>query len=102
VPTRIELCGRLMQAPELRTTPAGTPLLRLMVDCGAPGSELALSVVMAGERARTLAVSLRPGGEVRVTGSLHAVRGRGRTRGGLVQAAVEVVAGEITPADEPS
>ena len=100
MPTRIELCGRLMQAPELRTTPAGTPLLRLMVDCGAPGSELALSVVMAGERARTLAVSLRPGGEVRVTGSLHAVRGR--TRGGLVQAAVEVVAGEITPADEPS
>jgi hypothetical protein len=88
-----------MQAPELRTTPAGTPLLRLMVDCGAPGSELTLSVVMVGERARTLAVSLRAGGEVRATGSLRAVRGR--TRGGLVQAGVEVVAGEITPADEP-
>lgn len=89
-----------MQAPELRTTPAGTPLLRLMVECGAPGSELALSVVMAGERARTLAVSLRAGGEVRAVGSLRAVRGR--TRAGLMQAAVEVVAGEITPAGEPS
>jgi len=91
-----------MQAPELRTTPAGTPLLRLMIDCGASGSELAMSVVMVGERARTLAASLRPGGEVRAIGSLRAVRGR--TRGGLVQAVVEVVAGEIEirSADEPS
>jgi primosomal replication protein N len=101
VPNKIELCGRLMQAPELRTTPAGTPLLRLMIDCGAPGNELALSVVMAGERARTLAASLRPGGEVKAMGSLRAVRGR--LRGGLGQAAVEVVAGQIQlgSADEP-
>jgi hypothetical protein len=87
-----------MQAPELRTTPAGTPLLRLMIDCGSSGSELALSVVMVGERARILAALLRPGGEVRAIGSLRAVRGR--TRGGLV----EVIAGEIEvrSADEPS
>jgi len=99
VPNRIELCGRLTHAPELRTTPAGTPWLRLMVDCGVPGSELALSVVMVGERARTLAPSLRTGRVVRAMGSLRAVRGR--IRAGLAQAALEVVADEITPADEP-
>jgi primosomal replication protein N len=88
-----------MQAPELRTTPAGTPLLRLMIECGAPGNELALNVVMAGERARTLAASLRPGGEVKAVGSLRAVRGRSRS--GLVQAALEVVAGQIEIGEEP-
>jgi primosomal replication protein N len=88
-----------MQAPELRTTPAGTPLLRLMIECGAPGNELALNVVMAGERARTLAASLRPGGEVKAVGSLRAVRGRRRS--GLVQAALEVVAGQIEIGEEP-
>ncbi len=48
---RIELEGRLLGKPEIRVTPAGTPVLRFTVDCGAPGEELRLGIVMTGESA---------------------------------------------------
>jgi hypothetical protein len=59
VANRIELLGRLINPPELRTTPAGTPFLRLLVDCGAADGELVLSVVMAGGGARGGAARLK-------------------------------------------
>lgn len=92
---RIELCGRLTQAPQLRTTPAGTALLRIMVECGGPQSELAISVVMVGERARALAAHLAVGRGVRARGSLRAMAGRG----GPLRTAIEVVADEIALAE---
>jgi single-stranded DNA-binding protein len=99
VANRIELLGRLINPPELRTTPAGTPFLRLLVDCGAADGELVLSVVMAGNDARAVASQLKSGREVRATGALRTVRGR--TRAGIALAGVEVLASDITPADEP-
>jgi primosomal replication protein N len=91
VANTIELCGKLTEAPQLRTTPAGTALLRLMVECGERGNELTMSIVMAGERARTLAANLEMGQRIRAVGSLRAI---GR-RGGLARDAIEVVAAEI-------
>ena len=42
---RIEIEGRLIDQPEVRLTPAGTPVLRFTVECGAQGIEFALSAV---------------------------------------------------------
>lgn len=90
----IELCGRLTQAPELRTTPAGTAILRIAVECGTPEGELTMSVVMAGEPARAIAAGLAAGSEVRVIGSLRAIGGRDRA-----PRAIEVIADEIAPVE---
>jgi primosomal replication protein N len=92
VATRVELRGRLIQRPELRTTPAGTAFLRCEVDCGENAGELVLSVVMAGDRARAL-TGLMAGREVRATGALRAIRGRLEGRG--IRHSIEVVAEEI-------
>jgi primosomal replication protein N len=93
VGNRIELRGKLARAPELRTTPAGTALLRIVVDCGAPENELIMNVVMTGERARAIAAELVVGREVRATGSLRATVARG---GAIARGTVEVVADEIS------
>lgn len=90
MPNRIELCGRLTEAPELRTTPAGTAVLRIAVECGAPEHELTLSVVMAGQPARAVAANLALGIKVRVIGSLRAIGERSRA-----PRAIEVVADQI-------
>lgn len=95
---RVDLRGQLTQAPEVRITPAGTPMLRLEVDCGETGRELVMVVVMVGERARELASRLQRGREIRVTGTLRPVRGRLGSRIG--QPGIEVMADEITPANE--
>ena len=58
---RIELEGRLLDQPEVRITPAGTPVLRFTVDCGAPGEELRLGIVMTGESALAAKPLLAPG-----------------------------------------
>ena len=81
---RVELCGRLANPPALRVTPAGTPVLRLVVDCGATAGELAL------------AQSLKAGAQIRACGTLRAVRGR--TGAGLANVGIELVADEIEPA----
>jgi primosomal replication protein N len=92
---RIELEGRLLALPEVRTTPAGTPVLRFAVDCGAPGEELRLEVVMAGESALAAKPLLEPGSNVRVIGRMRALRGKLKT-----DAALEVVAESIERAEE--
>jgi primosomal replication protein N len=91
VANRIELRGKLTRAPLLRVTPAGTALLRLMVECGSPGSDLTVSVVMTGEQARTLAADLAVGRAIRATGSLRSIGGQG----GQLRNSIEVVADEI-------
>jgi hypothetical protein len=87
---RIELWGRVLGEPELRTTPAGTSVLRFAID--GPG-ESGLSVVMTGETAQRLLPSLKTRAEIRVTGSLKMVRRR--LKSGLIEAGYEVVADSI-------
>lgn len=98
---RIELEGRLLEQPEVRITPAGTPVLRFTVDCGAPGEELRLGIVMTGESALAAKPLLAPGREVKVIGRLIGLR-RG-LKGGLKTPrpddAFEVVAASIEQRD---
>ncbi len=89
---RIELSGRLVSEPELRTTPGGTSVLNLVVDCGEGGEALRLGVLMTGDAGRALKAQLRSGARVRVNGML-----RGR-KGSFVREAgtgVEVIASAI-------
>ncbi len=84
----------MVSAPELRTTPSGTPVMRFEVDCGEGRERLRLGVVMAGAAVGELGKRLRAGSTVRVAGALRAVRGR--ISSGLAAAGVEVVASEAT------
>jgi single-stranded DNA-binding protein len=72
---RIELEGRLIDPPEVRITPAGTAVLRFTVECGAPGEELKLGIVMTGESALGAKQLLEPGRPVRVIGRMRALKG---------------------------
>ena len=87
---RIELEGRLLDQPEVRITPAGTAVLRFTVECGAPGEELKLGIVMTGESALTAKPLLEPGRLVKVTGRMRALKGSLRKDSGI-----EVVAESI-------
>ena len=87
---RIELEGRLLDQPEVRITPAGTPVLRFTVDCGAPGEELRLGIVMTGESALAAKQLLAPGREVKVIGRMRTLKGSLKTDTGF-----EVVAASI-------
>jgi single-stranded DNA-binding protein len=91
---RIELEGRLLGKPEVRITPAGTPVLRFTVDCGAAGEELRLGIVMTGEAALAAKAKqlLEPGRQVRVTGRMRALRAGSRASR---SDALEVVAASI-------
>ena len=89
---RIELEGRVLDAPETRTTPAGTPILRFTVECGESGEELRLGIVMAGESALAAKPLLERGRQIRVIGRLRALKGKLKT-----DAAIEVVATSIEP-----
>jgi primosomal replication protein N len=73
---RIELVGRVVGAPEVRTTPTGIPVLRVEVDCGEGRELVRLGVVMAGEGAREIGERLAAGAVVKVAGKLRAARGR--------------------------
>jgi primosomal replication protein N len=90
---KIELTGVLMRAPEVRTMPAGMPVLRIEVSCGEARDALRLAVVMAGEGARELGARLEAGSTVTVTGTLREVCGRTRLRSATL--GVEVVANEV-------
>jgi primosomal replication protein N len=89
---RIELEGRVIAPPELRVTPAGSPLLRLRVDCGERSGDLVMSVIMTGREARELAGQLSVGSLIRLTGSLR-VQGGGSARS--ASRPLEVAAHEI-------
>jgi len=71
---RIELDGRLVNQPEVRVTPAGTPVLRFIVDCSTQDEELKLGVVMTGESALAAKETLRAGRQVKVSGRLRALK----------------------------
>ena len=75
---------------ELRTTPAGTPVLRFSVDCGAPGEELRLAIVVTGEAALAAKSLLEPGKQVEVIGRMRASKGKLKSG-----ATIEVVAESI-------
>ena len=94
---RIELEGRLLDQPEVRITPAGTPVLRFTVDCGAPGEELRLGIVMTGESALAAKGLLAPGRQVKVIGKLIGPRRALKTGAKTPRpdAAFEVVAASI-------
>ncbi len=88
---KIELWGRMTGEPELRTTPAGTSVLRITIE--GPG-DLGIPVVMTGESALRLRTTLKAGGgEIRVSGTLKAVRRR--LKSGLTETAYEVAADSI-------
>jgi primosomal replication protein N len=87
---RIELEGRLYDPPEVRITPAGTPVLRFTVECGAPGETLRLGIVMTGEAALAAKALLEPRRQVKVIGRMRALKGSLKTGG-----AFEVVAESI-------
>ncbi|HLY05121.1 MAG TPA: single-stranded DNA-binding protein [Rhizomicrobium sp.] len=87
---RIELEGRLLDQPEVRITPAGTPVLRCTVECGATGEELKLGIVMTGESALTAKPLLERGRLVKVTGRMRLLKGSLKKDSGI-----EVVAESI-------
>jgi len=87
---RIELEGTVVEPPEIRTTPAGTPVLRFSVDCGAPGEELRLAIVTVGDLALAAKPKLEPGRQVRVIGRMRALKSKMKTG-----ATIEVVAESI-------
>jgi primosomal replication protein N len=93
---RIELNGRLARAPELRVTPGGTPVLRMIVDCGGAGEELKLAVVMTGDDAMAIKALLEPGRPVRVVGRLRALNARVAM---AVEPRFEVLAESVEPQD---
>ncbi len=86
---RIELQGRLLDQPELRITPAGTPVLRFTVECGTPGEELRLGIVMTGESVLAAKSLLEPGRQVKVIGRMRALKTLRK------DAAFEVVAASV-------
>ena len=100
---RIELDGRLVGPPEVRVTPAGTPVLRLTVECGAPGEELKLGVVMVGDCALAIRALLEPGRPVRVAGRLRQLKAaralKAATPGPDTSTAFEVLAESVEPVD---
>jgi len=90
---RIELVGTVVSAPEVRTTPAGTPVLRIEVNCGDGREILRLGVVMSGGDAREVGARIAAGATVKVTGTLRAARGRVWSSASSV---VEVLAAEVS------
>ena len=71
---RIELDGRLVNQPEVRMTPAGTPVMRFVVDCSTPTEELKLGIVMTGDSALAAKEILRAGRQVKVSGRLRVLK----------------------------
>jgi len=90
---RIELWGRLSGEPELRTTPAGTSVLRITMDSADRPGELKMEVVMTGDETPRLRLKMKAGAEVRVKGTLKAIRRR--LKSGLIETGYEVVADSI-------
>ncbi|MGH7814418.1 MAG: hypothetical protein ACREQI_10520 [Candidatus Binataceae bacterium] len=78
-------------------TPAGTPVLRAVLECGPPGDRFRIAVVMTGGRADALKPRLGAGRLITVAGALGAAkRGAGQALGAP---ALEVIAESIEPMD---
>ena len=90
---RIELIGFVLTVPELRITPAGTPVLRLEVSSGEGPDALRLAIVMAGAKAEEIGSRIGAGKTIRVTGKLRPSRERRASCGGQ---GVEILAAEIS------
>lgn len=99
--SKVELVGVAVSAPEVRTTPAGTPVLRVEVNCGEGREVLKLGVVMAGAHAREIGARIAAGATLRVTGTLRAVRGSGWSSVGsgveVLASAISEIAAEAVP-----
>jgi single-stranded DNA-binding protein len=93
---RIELDGRVVGEAEVRVTPRGTPVLRFVVDCSAPGEDLRLGVVMTGDLALGAKGILQPGRLVKVSGRLRALKAGGTIN---PDAAYEVIAASVEGLD---
>jgi primosomal replication protein N len=93
---RIELDGLVAGRPEYRVSPAGTPYLRMLVDCGGVGEEFKLPVLLTGDAATALKALLEPGRPVRVAGRLRRLKGLMQAN---PEAAFEVVADQVEAAD---
>lgn len=89
---RIELSGRLVRTPELRTTPGGTPVLRFVVECCDPPERMRLTVTVTGEEGRRISSLLKASDEVMVEGRLR----ESATRAAGVLPGVEVLASRVT------
>ncbi|MGA7762751.1 MAG: hypothetical protein WCA59_13475 [Candidatus Binataceae bacterium] len=85
--------GIVASTPEVRTTPTGTPVLTIEVNCGEGREILKLGVVMAGGDARELGARIAAGATVKVTGTLRAMRGRAWSSAAV---GIEVLATEIS------
>ena len=94
---RIELDGRVVGEAEVRVTPRGTPVLRFVVDCSAPGEDLRLGVVMTGDLALAARGILQPGRLVKVSGRLRALKAGVQTI--PPDAAFEVIAASVEGLD---
>ena len=94
---RIELDGRLVNQPEVRVTPAGTPVIRFIVDCSTQDEELKLGVVMTGESALAAKEILRAGRQVKVSGRLRALKAGVKSI--RVDAGFEVIAESVEQED---
>jgi hypothetical protein len=64
-----------------------------MVDVGTPSSEWVLAAVMTGDEAQRVRPALKTGAEIRVKGSLKAIRRR--LKSGLIETGYEVMADSI-------
>jgi primosomal replication protein N len=95
---RIELEGRLLDQPEVRLTPAGTPVLRFNVECGASGEELRLRIVMTGEPALAAKELLETGRQIKVIGRMRALRAG--LKSSRSDAGFEVVAASIERSED--
>lgn len=76
-------------------TPAGTPVARMVVECGDRPGELPLTVVITGDNARSLASTLKTGQAVTVRGALRALGGSLRSKDSAALL-FEVVADEVS------
>lgn len=86
-----------MGTPELRTTPAGRSVMRMMVECANQPGAFALPVLLTDEDAERLRAKLRNGVRVKVAGSLTQVSRR--LKSGILETGFEVKADSIVIED---